>query len=330
MNALDTLRDPAVLFFVLGFVSVFVKSNIRIPMDVAKFFSLYLLMALGFKGGLSLAKTPLTLQDGALILCAILLSFLVPFIVFAVLRFRKMDTKNAAAIAATYGSVSAVTFIAATALLDRAHIKFSGTMVAVLALMESPAIISALLLAGMSQRKESSLPGGSSQSGFKVSGILHEAFFNGSVFLLLGSLLVGYLCEKDQAANLQFFIYDLFKGILCFFLLNMGILAGQNFSVLRKRPELMFFAVLFPLINASLAFGLLSFFTFNPSDAFLLITLAASASYIAVPAALQICLPDANPGLYLSMALGVTFPFNIVVGIPIYLKFAFGAAGAGE
>jgi len=317
---LQNLLSPPVLFFALGVISVLVRSDLEIPAPLPKLFSLYLLLAIGFRGGVELEHSGLGYQVLTTVLAAMLMSVLVPLYSFVVLR-QRLDVFNAAAIAATYGSISAVTFITAESFLDVTSIPHDGFMVAALALMESPAIIVGLLLvklAGAQRRPEAQ--GGPS---IRWGSLLHEAFLNSSVLLLLGSLLIGLLVaafSPQGLEKLEPFTGKLFYGALSFFLLDMGIVAAQRLGDLRRAGAFLIgFAVLMPLFNAAVGLGLSLLLGLPQGDALLFMVLCASASYIAVPAAMRMTVPEANPSYYISTALGVTFPFNIIVGIPLYM-----------
>lgn len=305
---MQLLKDPPILFFILGLLSVFLRTGLKVPMIISKFFALYLLMAIGFKGGLSLEKVGFEPDFLASLAGGILISVLMPLGVYFSLR-RRLKTEDAAALGATYGSVSAVTFVAATSWLENRGIEFSGAMIAILALMEAPAIVVGLLLYKR---------GAKSQERVDWGKLLHEALLNGSVFLLLGSVVVGYVSGPFGRESVGIFILDLFKGFLGFFLLDLGIKSGMALRRLQVPLWLIPVGVIVPLVGASFALFWGQLFGIPASQTFLLMTLAAGASYIAVPAALKDSLPSANPGLYLTMALGVTFPFNILVGLPLY------------
>ena len=314
MNAdliLSNILNPPVLFFFLGMIAYGLKSDLEVPHPLPKLFSLYLLLSIGFKGGVELNHSGLTSQVIFTLGAAIMMSVLVPLAAFFILK-RKMDVPNAAAVAAAYGSVSAVTFIAAVSFLGQLGIPFSGHMVAAMALMESPAIIVGIALAR--------LLGPQRQGRFQWKPLLHDAFCNGSVLLLMGSLLIGILTGAKGGESLAPFTNDLFKGMLCLFLLDMGIVSGRQLGGLRKLGALpVGFATLVPFVNALLGIGLAWVIGLDRGDALLFAVLCASASYIAVPAAMRLALPEANPGLYVTMALALTFPFNIVLGLPCYM-----------
>lgn len=295
----------------LGIIAVFVKSDLEIPEQISKFLSLYLLFSIGFKGGMELAHNGYTKEVGLTLLIAVVLALLVPVYTYFILR-RKLDVYNAGAVAATYGSVSAVTFITATSFLHDKGVEYGGHMVAAMALMESPAIIIGVILI----RRYSNTSGPAHHS---LKDILREAFSNGSVLMILGSLLVGLLSNPEQALEFKPFTSDIFKGFLALFLLDMGITAARRFKAFAKGGWfLVLFGIIVPVMNAAIVIFVSHLLGVSDGNAFLLAILGSSASYIAVPAALRLAIPQADPGLYIPMALGVTFPFNIVVGIPVY------------
>lgn len=316
---MQNFLDPAILFFVFGLLAGAVRSNLEIPPQIARFLSLYLLMALGLKGGFALAKSGLTTEIAVSLGLALMLAVLVPAVGYLVLR-RLLSRFDAAAVAATYGSVSAVTFITATQYLESHAIAFGGHMAAAMALMESPAIVMAVLLANLARRQEGSttaaeLPG--------LRKVLHESFTDGAQLLLLGAMAVGLITGDAGKQAMQPFSGDLFKGMLAFFLLDMGLLAARNLGSLRGRsPWLLGYALGAPLVHASVALGLAVLCGLSAGNATLLMVLAASASYIAVPAVVRVAIPEANPSLYFGMSLGLTFPFNILLGIPLYSEVA--------
>jgi hypothetical protein len=336
---MQSLLDPAVLFFVFGVFAGLVRSNLEMPPAISKFLSLYLLMALGLKGGFALSESGLTPSVATSLGLAVLLAVVVPLLGYMVLR-RWLSGFDAAAIAATYGSVSAVTFVTAVQYLETHHIAFGGHMAAAMALMESPAIILAVLMANALRQKAAS------QSAVPLGGaavltasptaqlpplrkVLHESLTDGAQLLLLGAMLVGLVSGEAGREAMQPFSGDLFKGMLAFFLLDMGLMTARNLPQLRgQSPWLIGYAVLGPLTHAALALGLARLFGVAMGDAILLMVLAASASYIAVPAVVRHAIPEANPSLYFSLSLGITFPLNILFGIPLYSQVAHWAWGA--
>lgn len=314
--------DPAILFFVFGIVAGSLKSNLEIPPQISRFLSLYLLMALGLKGGFALAKSGLTAEVTTSLACALALALVVPALGYLVLR-RLVSGYDAAAIAATYGSVSAVTFITAVQYLDGRDLAYGGHMAAAMALMESPAIVMAVLLANVVRRQEAAIRGGAAHAE-PVGRILHESLTDGAQLLLLGAMLVGIVSGEPGRASMQPFAGDLFKGMLAFFLLDMGLLAARNVGGLRgKSPWLLAYAVGAPLVHAGLALAMSAALGISAGNGALLMVLAASASYIAVPAVIRQAIPEANPSLYFGMSLGLTFPFNILLGIPLYVDVAW-------
>jgi len=314
---LQNLLTPPVLFFFLGVFAVVLGSDLEIPAPLPKLFSLYLLLAIGFKGGLELQHSGLSEAVLLTIAAAVVMSILVPLYSFAVLRL-KLDGFNAAAIAATYGSISAVTFITAESFLDTLGLDHDGFMVAALALMESPAIIVGLLLVKLATPA-------SEQDGKEMhwGAVLKEALLNGSVYLLVGSLLVGVITAANSPQGVEKmlpFTEKLFYGALSFFLLDMGIVAAQRLRDLKQAGAFLIgFALVMPLVNAVVGALIARALALEPGNALLFVVLCASASYIAVPAAMRMTVPKANPSFYISTALGVTFPFNIAVGIPLYM-----------
>lgn len=316
---LSNILNPPVLFFFLGMLAIFAKSDLEIPAPLPKLFSLYLLFAIGFKGGVELNKSGISQEVVLTILAAIVMACLVPIYTFFILRAR-LDPYNAAAIAATYGSISAVTFITAGSFLQQLNIAFDGYMVAALALMESPAIIVGLILVNLFTTGRGTDEDDLGERKFAWSEVLQEAFLNSSVFLLVGSLLIGVLTGERGWEVLKPFSQDMFYGVLTFFLLDMGLVAARRIKDLEKTGFfLISFAILIPVVNASIGLLIAKVIGMPQGDALLFCVLCASASYIAVPAAMRLTVPEANPSLYVSTALAVTFPFNIIVGIPLYL-----------
>jgi uncharacterized protein len=306
----ENLTNPALLFFVLGIIAVYLKSDLKIPSNSSKFISLYLLFAIGFKGGQELSHETFTSEIGWSMLFGIFISSAIPLYTFFILR-RKLNVYDAGAIAAAYGSVSAVTFVTAVSYLESQELNLSGHMVAIMALMESPAIIIGLVLISVFNRDEN-------EKINQRTAITHS-FTNGSVLLILGSLVIGYFANAKQAEGIKPFTNDLFKGFLAIFLLDMGITSGKKLKAFFSFGWFpVIFAILIPLVNGILVAMLSSFVTSDISNRFMFAILAASASYIAVPAAMKISVQKANPGLFLPMALAVTFPINITIGMPIY------------
>jgi hypothetical protein len=307
---IDNLTNPALLFFVLGIIAVYLKSDLEIPANSSKFISLYLLFAIGFKGGQELSHETFTSEIGWSMLFGISLSMLIPLYTFFILK-RKLSIFDAGAIAAAYGSVSAVTFVTAVSFLEAQQLILHGHMVAIMALMESPAIIIGLVLISIFNKD--------SDTNIDKKSALKHSLTNGSVLLILGSLVIGFVANAKQAEGIKPFTNDLFKGFLAIFLLDMGITSGRKLKAFFSFGWFPFlFALLIPLFNGCLVAMLSSAVTHDPANRFIFAILAASASYIAVPAAMKISAPKANPGLFLPMALAVTFPINITIGMPLY------------
>lgn len=311
---METLLSPVVLFFVLGALAALVRSDLSIPEAVGKGISLYLMVAIGLKGGVEVAEAGFTLELLVAAAAGIALSFMLPLPVFIVLRgVGKLSGVNAAAVSAHYGSVSVVTFVTGLEILTRQQIPAAGYTVAVLALMETPAIVSGLLLA---QRYGGAEPR-------PIGDLLHETLTNASVMLLVGSFSVGLIVGKDGFSSIAPVFEGAFRGVLCLFLLEMGLIAAKRLREGKSlTPRLIALAIAIALTNGTLGVLLGAAIGLDVGTAAALGILAGSASYIAVPAAMRLALPQADPGLYLGMSLAVTFPFNILVGIPIYIWIA--------
>ncbi len=310
----DTLTSPVILFFVLGFVAATLKSDLTIPEAFAKAMSLYLMAAIGLKGGVEVSKSGITAEVMIAAIAGLALSFLLPVIAFALLRgIGKLSKIDAGAVSAHYGSVSVVTFVTAIELLTGEGLSPAGYMVAVLALMETPAIISGLMLARR----------GDNMSGERNGTPWHEVLTNASVVLLVGSFVIGAIAGSDGFASVKPLFDTGFRGVLCLFLLDMGLIAARRLMQSRKMTlRLVFLAIMLPLLNGTIGTVLGTLIGLDIASAAALGILAASASYIAVPAAMRLALPQADPGIYLSMSLGVTFPFNIIFGISIFAALA--------
>lgn len=319
---LQNLLSAPVLFFFLGILAVILGSDLEIPSPLPKLFSLYLLLAIGFKGGVELSHSGLGQMVLFTIAAAILMSMLVPLSSFLLLRSR-LSADNAAAIAAAYGSISAVTFITAQSFLTVLKVPYDGFMVAALALMESPAIVVGVVMAKIAASNLEQERTGQSTEAIPWREVLQEAFLNGSVFLLIGSLVIGALVahfSPSGVERMEPFTEKLFYGVLCFFLLDMGLVAAQRLRDLRQTgPFLVAFAIAAPIVHGLVGLLIARLLGLPQGDALLFMVLSASASYIAVPAAMRMTVPKANPSLYITTALGLTFPFNVVVGIPLYM-----------
>lgn len=319
MGPIETLLSPVILFFSLGALAALVRSDLVIPEAMARAMSLYLMAAIGLKGGVQVASVGVNaemLKTGA---AGIALSFALPFLAFAALRaFGRLDSVNAGAVAAHYGSVSVVTFATATEVLTRGGMAPAGYMVAVLAMMETPAIVSGLLLA---QR------GGNAQT--RAGGHLwREVFLNGSVVLLLGAFAIGMIVGKAKYEPIAPMFTGLWPGVLCLFLLDMGLVAVRRLKESRAVTwRLAVLGIALPLVNGSIGACVGAALGLDTGSVAALSILAASASYIAVPAAMRLAMPKADAGLYLSMSLAITFPFNIVIGLPLYIALAVALTG---
>jgi hypothetical protein len=306
----ENLTNPALLFFILGILAVMIKSDLEIPQNSSRFISLYLLFAIGFKGGQELSHEHISCKILSGMGFGLLLSALIPIATYFLLRL-KLNVSDSAATAAAYGSVSAVTFVTAITFLEFHKMHSSGQMVAVMALMESPAIIVGLVLLSIFRKGD--------HGKFQFGTVLKHALTNGSVVLILGSLIIGFLADAKQAEGIKPFTNELFKGFLAIFLLDMGISSGKKLKSFFDYGWFpIVFALIIPLINGIITAYLSHWVTDDIGDRFIFAVLAASASYIAVPAAMKISAPEANPGLFLPMALALTFPMNITIGFPIY------------
>ncbi len=306
---INNLTNPSLLFFVLGVLAVKLKSDLEIPSTSAKFIALYLMISIGFKGGQELSHSVFNSTILWSLVFGVALSASIPLYTFFLLK-RKLGVPNAAAIAAAYGSISAVTFVAAAAFLETQGVNFGGYMVAVMALMEAPAIISGMIL--LRKFSPTKTEGGMRQ-------VVVHAFTNGSVLLILGSLVIGLIADEKQAEGIKPFVTDIFKGFLAVFLLDMGISSGKKLKAFFKTGYISsLFAILVPLVNGIVVAYVSQWISPEEGDRLIFAILAASASYIAVPAAMKLSNPEADEGLYVPMALAVTFPFNITLGMPIY------------
>ena len=320
LSTIDTLLSPVILFFVLGALAAAARSDLSVPEPIAKGMSLYLMAAIGLKGGVQVSAAGMSSDMVGAAIAGMGLSFGLPFVAFALLRsWGGLDRMNSGAVAAHYGSVSIVTFVTAFEALTRSGAEPAGYMVAVLALMETPAILTGLLLAQNGLKQKSGAPGGH---------IWREVFLNGSVVLLLGAFFVGLVIGKDKYAAISPVFTTGFSGILCLFLLDMGLVAVRRLRESRGMTlRLASLGIALPLINGSLGLGAALLLGLHAGTAAAFAMLAASASYIAVPAVMRMALPKADPGIYLSMSLAVTFPFNIIVGIPLFAALASRFAG---
>jgi len=321
---LDAILIPAILFFALGVFAKVIKSDLKFPEGLSKGLSLYLLIAIGLKGGAELANAELGLAIKS-IMWAIVLGFLTPIIGYMILRFRdKIDRMNAAAITAHYGSVSAGTFLTAIAFLDVSGIEYETYPIIMMVIMETPAIIIGLLLAALARKKLQQLDEGAEQIKTPWKSLLHEAITNGSVVLLLGSMFIGAVASPEAMAKVYPFSHEIFMGVLCLFLLDLGMEAARRMKAFKEvGVTLVAFGIIMPLIGGTIGMVVAaSFLGFGVGGTLLVAILGASASYIAVPPAMRMGVPEANPSYYLTLALGVTFPFNVLIGIPLFYNLS--------
>jgi len=303
------LTSPPVLFFFLGMLAIRVKADIEFPEPVPKMLALYLLFSIGFKGGVELRASGLDVQIVLTLAAGMFMAAATPLWVFFALR-KRLGAASASAIAASYGSISAVTFLTAIAFLKAEQISFGGHLIATMAVMEAPAILVGLALYRRFGGHDKDLP---------MREVLKDAFLNGSIYLLIGSLVIGILAGQRGKDDLFVFYDGIFKGVLCFFLLELGMVTARELShALKEGWSLLNFGLATPLVNACIGIALGKLLGLPQGDALLFTVLCASASYIAVPAAFRLAVPDAKPAIYLGAALGVTFPFNIAIGIPLY------------
>ncbi len=312
MDILTTILNPGVLFFLLGFVAILLNSNLSIPDSVVKFVSLYLMLSIGFKGGISLYHSPL-FGDGILIIAIIIvMSAIVPVYTYFLLR-KQLGVADAAAIGATYGSNSTLTYITAAGFLTSIHVPYQGYMTVALVVMETPAIIFAVIMAQIAMK-------GKARRSTKE--VVSESLTDGTLLVLVGSMVIGYILTSlgTEESPLSAFIGgDMFTGMLVFFLLYMGTVVGKKVKAIEAFPMiLVVFAIVAPIVNGIIAILISIVFGFEHGDALLLTILCASASYIVAPAILKDALPEANPAKYLTMSMGITFPLNIILGIPVY------------
>lgn len=311
----NNLLAPTILFFILGAFAAFVRSDLSIPKGAAKVMSIYLLFAIGFKGGVGISQSGISTDLFANMFAGVILSFVLPFVAYWLIKLlTKLDDMNAAAVAGHYGSISIVTFVTAVSILESSGIAAESYMVAIAAVMEVPAIMSALWLASRTSRSAND----------NKSELYRDILANGSIVLLVGSFIIGAITGTDGMTELNPFIAVPFTGVLCLFLLDMGLSAGR--SLMKNRGDistgLILFGCIMPMVGSVIGLLAAMMTGLSYGGTFLMMVLSASASYIAVPAAMQIALPDAKSGIYLSLSLGITFPFNLTVGLPLYMYLA--------
>jgi hypothetical protein len=303
--------EPVVLFFLLGVLAGLLRSDLKIPGSIYEALSIFILLAIGLKGGVELAQYPIgNLIGQGLIIVAV--GALIPLIAFPVLHYLgRLSRADSASIAAHYGSVSVVTFSVGITLLGHEMLDYEGYLIVFLVLLEMPALVIGVILARYGRGE------------VRWGKLLHEVFFGKSIYLLAGGLVIGYVAGPEGIKPLDKLFFDLFKGVLALFLLEMGLVASSRIAALRQYgPFLAGFAVLMPIVSAVLGSVTGWVLGLSVGGTFLLATLFASASYIAAPAAMRIAVPEANPALSIGASLGMTFPFNIFLGIPIYLWMA--------
>lgn len=330
----QNLLSPVVLFFVLGVIAALVKSDLKFPAGLSEALSIYLLVAIGIKGGMELSHYQLDTVIKP-ILGALFLGIIIPILILIALRFTKMDIHNSIGLAATYGSVSIVTYGAAISFLEKKGVSYEGFMNVLVVLMESPAIFVSLLLLRMSQKSESNQLGTSAAdrreqaynlgfaNGVFDKEVLRDSLFGKSVLLLMGSLIIGWIVGQNGESLVKPLFIDLYGSILILFLLNMGLIAGERLPEVSKQGwKILLFGICIPMIAGSLGVLVGNWVGLSLGGVVLMGVLAGSASYIAAPAALRSSVPEANPSLYLGLSLGVTFPFNLIIGIPLYFALA--------
>lgn len=313
----QNLLSPAILFFVLGILAGFFKSDLEIPDSISRYLSIYLMMAIGFKGGVAIANThDINSTVIATIFAGIVVGLLQPFLCYFLLRLTtKLDSATAAAVSAHYGSISMVTFVTAATFLKTNDIIYAGYIVAVLALMEAPAILSGLFIAHRANPR--------TKHASEEKKLAREIFTNGAILLLSGAFIIGWITGEPGMATVEGFLGTPFQGILCLFLLDMGLLVSKNFHHLKSFTlPLVLFGIYMPMIGAAAGLGTSWLIGLDVGTATLFTVLCASASYIAVPAAMRLALPEAKAAIYVPMSLAITFPFNVTIGIPLYYAIA--------
>lgn len=313
----QNILSPAVLFFALGIAAGFLKSDLEVPDSISRYLSLYLMMAIGFKGGVAIANThDINSEVLAAVGAGLAIGFLQPFLSYGLLRAStRLDSPTAAAVAAHYGSISVVTFATAVAFLKTNEVVFAGYVVAILALMEAPAILSGLFIAHRAAPQTKHVP--------QEKKLSREIFTNGAILLLSGAFLIGWVTGQEGMEKVSGFLEAPFQGILCLFLLDMGLLVARNLHHLKSFSwPLALFGIYMPLIGAGVGLFASRLIGLDVGSGTLFTVLCASASYIAVPAAMRLALPEAKAAIYLPMSLAITFPFNVTLGIPLYYALA--------
>lgn len=314
---LTIITSPYIQFFLIAFIAGLFKSDLKIPEQITKAISMFLLIAIGLKGGLNLRESKVDFTEFSLLIAvAVLISLAIPFLGYFILSFtKKVRPIDAAAIVAHYGSVSIVTFSYAVSFLQKHSInEYSGTIVTLMAIMEIPAIFSALIIANYIRKKQR-------KGEISMSRAFKEELFNGSVVLLLGSLFVGLTANYEQLQKIKPFVIDPFYAVLCIFLIELGLVVASEIKTIRSLPVyLVLFAIFFPVLNFLIGATVADMFMTSFADKFLFAVLCASSSYIAIPAAMKNAIPEANPAIYVTCSLGITFPFNLIFGMPLYFE----------
>ncbi len=314
----QNLLSPAILFFALGIAAGFLKSDLEVPASISRYLSIYLMMAIGFKGGVAIANTEdINGEVISTVAAGLAIGFLQPFLSYVLLKWTtKLDSPTAAAVAAHYGSISMVTFVTAAAFLKVNEVIYAGYIVAVLALMEAPAILSALFIAHRAAPE-------TAKHDLEERKLSREIFTNGAILLLSGAFLIGWITGQPGMDKVEGFLVTPFQGILCLFLLDMGLLVAKNLHQLRSFTlPLALFGIYMPLIGAGIGLATSWMIGLDVGTGTLFTVLCASASYIAVPAAMRLALPEAKAAIYVPMSLAITFPFNVTLGIPLYFALA--------
>lgn len=316
---IQNLLSPAILFFALGIVAGLVKSDMEVPEQISRYLAIYLMLAIGFKGGVAIAETPdINGEVIATIIAGLLVGFIQPFIGYLMLRWTsKLDNTTAAAVAAHYGSISMVTFVTAVSFLNTSEVVYAGYIIAVLALMEAPAILSGLFIASRTSG------GVVATAGSDASKLSREILTNGAILLLIGSFLIGWATGTPGMEKMEGFLVAPFQGILALFLLDMGLLVSRQVNNLKDFTlRLALFGIYMPLLGAGAGLLCSLLIGLDVGTGALFTVLCASSSYIAVPAAMRLALPEAKAAIYVPMSLAITFPFNIVIGIPLYFALS--------
>jgi hypothetical protein len=321
-QSLAVLTAPASLFFILGFFAAYFRSDLSFPESIGKAMAIFLMVSIGLKGGVSLSQSLDQVNAVMIYAClmGLALSFLIPLLAYGFLNLTtRLEMPDKVAVAAHYGSVSVVTFVTAMAVLEEMGIDFSGYMLAVMALMEAPAILSALYV-----YRRALARAGETERSADQGHLLREIFFNGSIVLIVGSFLIGVFIGQEGLKPISPFFMDPFRGVLCLFLLDIGLQAARRLRESKgaMKVPMVAFGIYMPILSAAIGALAGAWIGLPLGDIALLATLSASASYIVVPAAMRLAVPESNPAIYMTLSLAITFPFNIIVGIPLYINLA--------